>query len=227
MSNQNDFIPDGYEVPRGSSNYLRLQTGENRFRILSRPLMGWLDWKDNKPLRFPMNEKPEKAIDPKKPIKHFWAMTVWNCNETKIQILEITQQTIQAAITDLSQKKEWGAPWNYDLVVTKKGSELTTEYHTTPIPPSPVAAEIRQALLEARIDLGMLMIGEDPFGAAQAKPAAGAAAPAVATPPAAAPAEQIAAAGKIAPNPAATAVQQAKADSGIINAENEDDDLPF
>ena len=57
-----EFLPEGYEAPQGTGNYMKLQSGENKFRILSKPIIGWLDWKDNKPHRFRMKERPEKPM---------------------------------------------------------------------------------------------------------------------------------------------------------------------
>ncbi len=112
---------------------MKLQDGENKIRILSKPIVGWLDWKDKKPYRFAMKSKPEKPMD-KNPIKHFWAFIVWNYNDQAIQILEVTQQTIQAAIGNLSKDEDWGAPFEYDLKITKKGKDLETKYGITPSP---------------------------------------------------------------------------------------------
>src|SRR5690606_20654859 len=91
-----EFLPEGYEAPQGTGNYMKLQSGENKFRILSKPIIGWLDWKDNKPYRFRIKERPEKPMGDK-PVRHFWAFIVWNYNAEAVQILEITQATIQKA----------------------------------------------------------------------------------------------------------------------------------
>jgi len=157
-----DFLPDSYELPQSGGNYMKLQDGENKIRILSKPIVGWLDWKDKIPYRFQMKQKPDKPLD-KNPIKHFWAFIVWNYNEQSIQILEVTQQTIQAAIQNLSKDEDWGAPFAYDLKINKKGSKLDTTYSVTPSPKKPLADEILQAALEKPCHLEALFTGADPW----------------------------------------------------------------
>jgi len=157
-----DFLPEDYEAPEGGGNYMKLQEGENKFRILSKPIVGWLDWKDKKPYRFTMKNKPEKPMD-KNPIKHFWAFVVWNNATESIQILEITQQTIQAAITNLSKDEEWGAPFHYDIKITKKGKDLDTKYSVTPSPKKPLTDEIIKAGLDKPCYLEALFSGADPW----------------------------------------------------------------
>lgn len=156
-----DFLPDNYETPATNANYLKFADGETRFRILSKPVIGWLDWKDKKPMRFQMNAKPEKPVDPAKPIKHFWAMLVWNYAVGRVQVLEITQATIQKAIENLSKDSDWGAPFAYDLKVTRKGKDKDTEYTITPAPKK-VFAEF-EAANAIKVCLAELFTGGDPF----------------------------------------------------------------
>lgn len=164
-NNTNDFLPQGYEAPKSQGqNYVKLEKGENKIRILSKPIIGWLDWKDNKPLRFPMNEKPTKPIDPDKPIKHFWAFVVWSYNTNSIAIMEITQATIQHAIQALSKDQDWGNPFRYDIKIIKSGEKLDTEYTVNPVPHKPVTAEVQNAfMLKGEIKLTNLFSGGDPF----------------------------------------------------------------
>ena len=104
MSNTNSFLPDNYVAPTGNSSYAKLQTGANKFRILSKPVIGWIDLIEKKPKRFTVVIKPSPH-DPKKEVKFFWAFVIWNYNDKKIQILEITQKGIQSAIEELSNFK--------------------------------------------------------------------------------------------------------------------------
>jgi hypothetical protein len=158
----NDFLPQGYEPPESGGNFMRLQDGENKIRILSKPIVGWLDWKDKKPYRFKMNGKPEKPMD-KNPIKHFWAFIVWNYNDQAIQLLEITQQTIQTAIANLNKDDEWGSPFDYDLKITKKGKDLQTTYSINPSPKRPITDEVKQAALDKPCYLDALFNAADPW----------------------------------------------------------------
>lgn len=158
----NDFLPENYEAPAGSANYMKLQKGENKIRILSKPIIGWLDWKDKVPHRFRMKEKPEKPLG-EQPIKHFWAFVVWNYSAQSVQILEITQATIQKSIQDLSKDEEWGAPYYYDVKITKKGEDMKTEYSVTPSPKKDLSDEIKQAGLDKPVYLDALFDNADPW----------------------------------------------------------------
>lgn len=158
----NDFLPEGYETPQSGGNFMRLQDGDNKIRILSKPIVGWLDWKDKQAYRFTMKNKPDKPLD-KNPIRHFWAFIVWNYNDQAVQILEITQQTIQTAIANLSKDEDWGAPFEYDIKITKKGKDLETKYSVTPSPKKPVPDEIQKAALEKPAYLEAMFSNADPW----------------------------------------------------------------
>jgi hypothetical protein len=167
-----DFLPDKYEVPSTTDKYMKFVQGENRFRILSSPIIGWELWKDTpeggrKPYRTPM-EKPFTTADTMDPeeIKHFWAMVVWNYKAEKVQILEITQKGIQKYLRALTKDKDWGNPvQTYDLVISKKGEKLETEYEVLPKPATAMDPGIVQLYKDMAIDLTALYRGEDPFAA--------------------------------------------------------------
>jgi hypothetical protein len=142
---------------------MKLKAGENKFRIMSKPIIGWLDWKDNKPLRFRMKDKPQQPIDPKKPVKHFWAMVVWNYNDNQIQVFEITQSSIQQAIQALTIDADWGSPFNYDIKIIRTGEKMETNYTVNPVPHKEVAKDIAKAYNEKPINLEALYDGLDPF----------------------------------------------------------------
>ncbi len=163
MSN---FLPDSYELPESGGNYMKFQDGEQKIRILSKPIIGWVDWKEKKPYRFPMDAKPEKPLADK-PIKHFWAFVVWNYNEQSVQILEVTQQTIQSAIRNLAKDEDWGDPWTYDIKITKKGKDLDTKYSVVPSPKKVIADDIQKAALEKPCYLEALFSGADPWVVAE------------------------------------------------------------
>jgi len=157
-----DFLPDNYETPQTGGAYMKLQNGENKFRILSQPIIGWLDWKDKKPFRFGFKNKPKEPMG-EQAIKHFWAMIVFDYSDQSIKILEITQSTIQKAIETLAKDSDWGSPAYYDLKVTKKGQEKLTEYSVTPSPKKDLPKEVKDLALAKRINLEMLFKNADPF----------------------------------------------------------------
>jgi hypothetical protein len=167
-----DFFPKDYELPKTPSGYMKLEDGQNKFRILSAPLIGWMYWtKNNKPVRSPepFTSTPEDARlddDAFKP-KHFWNLIVWNYAEKRLQILEITQASIQGPINDLVCNADWGDPREYDITITKKGQKLDTEYTVQPSPQKAVPGEALAAFQAQRINLEALYVGGDPFAAGE------------------------------------------------------------
>lgn len=164
----NSFLPDNYERPTSSSNYLKFEDGPNKVRILSAPLIGHQYWtKDNKPVRSPepFKDTPADArLDEGKfKPKFFWALVVWNYAKSAVQIMEITQATIIGPIEDLVANSDWGDPREYDLTINKKGEGLDTEYTVQPSPNKPVPVEAHKAYRSMTIDLEALFRGADPF----------------------------------------------------------------
>ena len=157
------FLPADYEAPKTNNGYMKILPGENRIRILSSPIIGWEDWKDNRPIRFKMNEKPEASIDKDKPIRHFWAMIVWNYKDEQVQILQITQAGIRNAIEALCKDKDWGAPYSYDIKIVKTGQDQKTKYVANPMPHKPLSQAIKDAFNKRSIRLEALFDNEDPF----------------------------------------------------------------
>ncbi len=157
------FLPQNYEAPKMSNFYMKFQDGENKFRILTAPVLGWEDWNDKKPVRYQFNQKPIKSIDPKKPVKHFWAMVVWNYNEEQIQILHLTQASIRKTIETLCKKEGWGAPYFYDIEITKTGKDMDTEYQVVPVPHKKVSNQVITAFNERKCNLEAVFDNLDPF----------------------------------------------------------------
>jgi hypothetical protein len=166
---ESGFLPDGYEVPASGGKYFKLKTGENRLRILSKPLLGYVGWTQegnrNKPVRKPLNQFAIGEID-KRGSKHFWAMPVWDYADGSIKVWELTQKTIMGAIQALSVNKKWGNPVHYDLSITAKGDGMDREYSVLPEPRERAAPEIVSAWVALRetFDLTKLFTGGDPFG---------------------------------------------------------------
>lgn len=165
------FFPKGYEVPNEGGRYTKFQDGENRFRILTSPVIGWEDWDDERNVfRFPMNKKPSRSRSVKKDarVKHFWAMVVWNYKTNQVEILSITQATIQNGIKALVDNPKWGKPFDYDIIVKRQGESLKTEYQVMPDPKSPIEKEIKTAFEKEKINLNALFTGDNPFQAEEA-----------------------------------------------------------
>jgi hypothetical protein len=157
-------LPKGYSLPKQASKYTKFEEGVTRLRILSNPAIGWLDWKDKKPLRFEYANKPNQPVNPEKPIKHFWAFKVWNYETGQIQIWEVTQSTIQKKLMSLKMDEDWGDPDNYDIKVSRQGKDLETTYEITPCPNSQeLDEEVVKEHEAVQVDLSKLFAGMDPF----------------------------------------------------------------
>lgn len=162
-------IPKNIEIPRGSGQFAKLVDGKNKFRVLSDVVVGWEGWKNNKPFRHEgqvCKIKPEQVDlnqNGAPNINYFWAMIVWNYNDKKLQVLELTQKTIMSVLYELEQTEEWGDLKGYDIQITKEKKGDKTVYTTTAIPPKPLALEITDAYEKTEIDLSKLFEGEYPF----------------------------------------------------------------
>ena len=174
----NDFLQDDYKVPSKADGYMKLQQGDNRLRIMGRPIIGYEYWLDTpeggrKPVRIRMNEKVPMDIPEPEKVKHFWAMVVWDYEGKQFKILELTQKGIQKTITGLSRDKDWGTPLNYDLVINKTGEKMETEYQVVPKPAKGLDETILKAYKALEINLEALYEGKDPFTSNESVEASG------------------------------------------------------
>lgn len=171
-----NFLPKDYEMPKQSSGYMALEKGINKILVLGSAIYGWEYWnKDKKPVRLKEEPKelPEdiRINDDGKPskVKHFWAFPVWNFEEKRVQILELTQSSIQSAINNIAQDPDWGDPiMTYPITITREGESLDTKYTIMPSPKKDVSDEIKEAWAEVEangFDLDRLFDGGNPFSA--------------------------------------------------------------
>jgi len=158
--NEEGWFPEGYEAPVEISSFMQLEDGDNTFRILSKPVMGFEYWTaDNKPKRskenwaeVPADIRKDKAGKNTK-VKHFWSFLVYNYATKSVQSFEITQTTIMKALKALIENPKWGNPEKYDITINKTGKELLTKYAVVPNPHSEITEDITKALAETEIDL--------------------------------------------------------------------------
>lgn len=163
------FLPEGYEAPVIGGGYMKLQDGDNVFRVLSSAIVGYEYWNtENKPIRSdkPFESTPDIKNDkdgkPTK-VKHFWAFVVWNYATKNVEILQLTQSSIQGAITNLVQDEDWGNPQKYDIKVNRTGAGIDTEYSVNPKPHKEIDPEVLKAFSEKPINLKALYTGANPF----------------------------------------------------------------
>jgi hypothetical protein len=165
MKNFNS-LPSGYEKLKTEKPYInlgKLPEGEHRFRIVSRPIAGWIDWKDRKPYRFTPENKPATSFDPEKPMKAFWAMYVWDYAKEALFIMEITQSGIRKSLENYAMNEDWGDLTSYDIKIKKEGSGMETKYDVIPVPPKPLSKAIKEIVAATPIRLEALYEGKDPW----------------------------------------------------------------
>lgn len=168
MTNEaNGFLPNGYKYTANTgSEFLRLEQGDNKVRILSAPLIGRLWWVDqdgvirgkgavqkgDKPIRISINESlPEDIIEVQ--TREFWMMKVWNYKNDAVEIMEITQQTILKPLVEFIESEEWGDPRSYDINFKKHGSGKDTKYFVMPSPKKELTEEMEEVIGENNVDL--------------------------------------------------------------------------
>ncbi len=153
------FTNEDYKIP-STSNYMKFAEGENAFRVLSPAVIGWEYFnKDNKPVRqHEAFETIPSDIKKDGTIKHFWAFIVYNYEDKRVQILELTQKGIMKTIQAYVKNPKWGKPTDYDFIVNREGSGLDTEYAVSVNPKAPAPD-----VVVPDYNLEALFYGNDPF----------------------------------------------------------------
>jgi hypothetical protein len=157
-----DFIGED-SLSSGSSRYMKLVKGTNQFRALSKPITGWLEWIDKKPIRTSLADGEPEATDDENPPKKFIALVVLHRADDEVKILEITQQSVIKGIRALANNPDWGSPFTYDINVERTGEDFKTKYTITPSPKKPLSKAEVHAIGEVNCNLEALFEGEDPW----------------------------------------------------------------
>lgn len=164
------FLPKNYEAPKSASSYMKLEEGNNKFRIVSEAVIGFEYWNENnKPVRLKENpsEKPADIRlneDGSYTIKHFWAFVVIDRNDLSgVKILELTQPGIMRNIEDLINSEDWGNIEDYDITINRKGKGLETRYTVQPSPHKPLTKEEKEMVKNSPVNLEALFYNENPF----------------------------------------------------------------
>jgi len=169
-----DFLGKDYDknenLNETSSRYMKLETGDNKFRILDSAIVGWEWWEATKeggrtPKRIRIDEKIDvSSLEDPGSVKRFWAMPVWNYKLGVVQILEITQKGIQATLKGLVKNEDWGSPTGYDITIVREGETMQdTKYEVIPSPPRELSKDIKDEFESMHINLDALYEGLDPF----------------------------------------------------------------
>lgn len=164
-------LPRDYKLPSsgGPGRYMKFEQGANKFQVLGDIATGYVYWTETDEGRRPVRVKSYKEI----PVsvqgrdsdraKHFWACPVWNFNQEAVQLLEITQRTIQETLESYEANEDYGPLEGYPITVTRKGEGLETSYVVVPSPKKPAPKEALEAYKEANLNMEALYDGGDPF----------------------------------------------------------------
>lgn len=166
-------LPDDYKIQESTWwNYFKITEDPQEFRILTSPILWYEYFAVDGDRSYPVRQKepfdgiPGDSRDGSTP-KEFWAFVVWNHNLAKLQVMEITQQSIKKEILKYVQDAEnWGDPKTYDFRVFRTGKWKETRYTIAPLPKSKFESEelYNAALADAsKINLAALYENWDPF----------------------------------------------------------------
>ena len=180
----NSFYDSGenYEIPN-ASGYFKFEEGENMFRILGsfsekKAIQGISYWTTiegkRRPVRLPKNADGTFPVVPVEQLeinkfgdadvpKYFWAFPVWDYQEKKVKILEITQKKIIKYIQAMIANPKWGDPREYDLIITKEKNNGKVEYTCSCNPKESLSQEIIDIYGQTPINIHVLFTGGNPF----------------------------------------------------------------
>lgn len=165
------FLPKDYKAPTGSNEFMKLEDGSNRIRVVSDASIGWEGWRDNKPFRragIDQNiEEDEVDLDEKfgKPkLSHFWAFKVIDYKDDSVKILQITQKSIMKAIESLVNDSDWGDPKDYDISIERAKNGDKVSYSVKSYPPKKLTSTLQALVDESKIDLNSLFNDDSDAG---------------------------------------------------------------
>jgi hypothetical protein len=174
----NQYVPEGNDQLRTEKPYInlgKLPEGEHKFRIVQRPIGGWLEWDNKKPKRSIPSKKPLGRLDENTGEitypKRFWAMHVWDYQGKRLAVMEVTQASILKSLESLAFNEEWGDLSAFDIKIKKEGSGKDSKYGVIPIPPKEMSQEVRAIVESTPIRLEALYEGKDPWSDLQASDA--------------------------------------------------------
>jgi hypothetical protein len=173
------ILPKDYDKAT-ADQYMKLEEGENRIRLLDDVISGYLYWTypdsdevvpkgefggaGSTPHR--VEDFGDLSVEQRNGMKAFIAMVVYNYSKEIVQILEVTQSSIMNPLDVLDNSTKWGDLKGYDVVIskTKTGSEKTAvEYSVIPEPKEKLSKEAKAAFEATNINLKALFTGDDPF----------------------------------------------------------------
>lgn len=156
------------QVPSSSWKYTKFEDKVAvKLRVLSEPIVWRVDrdrsWDKPQPIRTKEKQAPLNPWDEKNQPKPFWALAVYNHNDKKVQVWDITQVTIMRAIETLAEDEDFGDPTLYDIKVLKKKIGDKTEYNVAWLAKSDLSEEAMAIINSTPCNLNALYGSGDPF----------------------------------------------------------------
>lgn len=147
------------------SLFTKLQVGDNKVRITSEAIIGYVWWKDKKAYRCKRIDQIPDGIEKggRDGWKEFNAFKIWNYIEQTVQILEISQATIKTALFSYNLNDDWGDIREYDINIRRTGEGKSTEYTVIPSPKKEIAPKVLEQLERVKINWDNYISGEKCF----------------------------------------------------------------
>lgn len=152
------------EIPKAPSQFLQLDEGTVKVRVLSDFIEGYSDFDElaKKSTIYKKDECPEKSKNSKW-FTYFRACSIWNYELKQIQTRQIKSKVIMAKMKALAQDSDRGDIGGYDLKISKTGEGKETKYDCIPANKWPLDPEMTQAYLDANPKLDNLFLGKYPI----------------------------------------------------------------
>ena len=103
------------------------------------------------------------------PVKAALAFSVYNYETEQVQICQLTQKGLISELDSITQMEDYQPIDNFDFVLSKEGSGLTTQYTLRPVPAKKgghdAAVKAQEAADAAGFDVNRLLVGGNPFKA--------------------------------------------------------------
>ena len=175
------WSPPGYKVPSSGQvffNPSRIEEGQSaRIRVLGNfqhpktGVYGWSSWDKtahkNVCHRVEYTEEARAQLLSKgydEP-RHFWALLIYNWEEMRPQVMEITQKTLQKELIKNFDDEDLGSPYTYDIKIRKNGSGMSTKYEVTTLQRSKLPEDVIEQINSSAFNVSNLLTGEEVFGA--------------------------------------------------------------
>jgi hypothetical protein len=157
----------GYTDPKKPSKYLKLSEGTHLLHFLTEPkdvvsyFVQFVDGNDGKKQKIctPDLGDGNQPAD----TKRTWAFKVWNYDIEEIQILEVSQRSIQDYLHSIATgkiRKDWT---KYPIQITRKGEKMETVYTCMAGDNQAITLEIEKAMANTFVNLQAMATGQDPF----------------------------------------------------------------